>query len=35
MDKENCNNVFVTAGTCNIRIDFSNPDAPTYTITAI
>ncbi len=30
LDMENDNNIAVTAGTYDITVDFSNPDAPTY-----
>jgi hypothetical protein len=33
MVKENGNNIVVTAGTYNIRINFSIPDALVYTLT--
>lgn len=34
LDKEDGNNIVVTSGSYDIRIDFSNSDAPTYTLTA-
>ena len=34
LDKDDGNNIVVTTGSYDIRIDFSNSDAPTYTLTA-